>query len=82
MKGNRHAGPEITVSDKIDPKRFTTRPNAIKIEKSRIKKEYLKQQWKNNQIVTKELPDDYQLTFQKKFCRPQGSAKIILPTYF
>ena len=44
MKGNRHAGPEITVSDKVDPKRFTTRPNAIKIAKLRIKKEYLKQQ--------------------------------------
>ena len=41
MKGNRHAGPEITVSDKVDPKRFT-RPNAIKIAKLRIKKEYLK----------------------------------------
>lgn len=70
-----------SVSDKIYPKRFT-RPNAIKIAKLRIKREYLKQQRKNNQIVTKELPDDYQLTFQKKFCRPQGSAKIILPTHF
>ena len=68
----------------IDSKEVTSITYSVlkKLLKVLQVKEYLKQQWENNQIVTKELPDDYQLTFQKKFCRPQGSAKIILPTHF
>ena len=62
----------------MNPKKSTSRQVINKMAKIKGKEIITKHQGESNQLQTRELPQDYKLTFHQKFCKPEGSDTIYL----
>ena len=63
---------------RINPRKNTPRHVLIKLTKIKFKEKILKAAREKQKITYKGIPIGYQLIFQRKLCRPEGSGRIYL----
>ena len=63
---------------RINRRKNTPRHILIKLTKIKFKEKILKAAREKQKITSKGIPEGYQLIFQQKLCRPEGSGRIYL----
>ena len=66
---------------RINPRRNTPKHILIKLTKIKLKEKILKAAREKQKITYKRIPIRYQLIFQQKLCKPEGSGRIYLKSW-